>query len=530
MFAGPSGLATDGLGNLYVADNFFANTGTGNTIKKVVLATGEVTTLAGDIMSSGSADGTGAAARFSDLGGLASDGAGNLYVADVGNGAIRKVVVATATVTTVATGFDLSSLSDVAADGMGNLYFTDGLNTIQAVVLATGAVTTLAGTLTLRGSGDGIAMAARFNDPGSVALDGAGNLFVVDVQNDTIRKVVVATGVVTTLAGRPPDSDGVGAAARLAAPRGVTNDGAGNLYVADTGNLTIRKVVLATGAVTTLAVSTADCGTANEDPSSPCLLTPFDVATDGGGNLYVADRSTVWRVVLGTGTVIRLAGYPGNTCFTLVCSKDGTGEDAQFSFDSPQGIAADGAGNLYLTDTSNDTIRKITLGTALASTAEVSTPAGSAGVLGSADGFGSAALFNHPIGVTSDRGDDVYVADTENSTIRRLVLATGAVTTLAGVAGVTGSTDGTGTAALFNHPVGVTADRAGNLYVADTGNSTIRKIVLATGAVTTWVGVPGQVGVQLGRLPAGLEAPTGVSALPDGSLIIADGDAVLMLK
>ena len=217
-----------------------------STLRKVVVATGAVLTVAGSAGFTGGADGTGTAARFYSLSGLALDGTGNLYVADLLNNTIRKVVVASA------------------------------------------AVTTLAGLASGYGTIDGTGATARFYGPAGVANDGAGNLYIADVADYTIRKVVVATAAVTTLAGtagRPSGTDGTGAGAGFNGPTGVTLDGAGNLYVADSSNNTIRKVVVATGDVTTLAGMAGLSGSTDATGSAARFNNPSGVVLDAAGNL-----------------------------------------------------------------------------------------------------------------------------------------------------------------------------------------------------------------------------------------------------
>jgi len=322
-----------------------------------------------------------------------------------------------------------------------------------------GVVTTVAGSPGVTGSADGTGPAARFYGPYGLAVDGSGNVYVADSLNNTIRKMTPA-GVVTTLAGTPGvfgSADGTGPAASFWNPYGVAVDGSGNVYVADAPNNLIRKITPA-GVVTTLA------GT-RSSPGGPLgdVPDPTGVAVDGSGNVYVADRGlNVIKKVSPAGVVTTVAGtipFPG--------SADGIGTAA--SFNGPYGVAVDGSGNLYVADTGNETIRKIT------PAGVVTTLAGTAGIAGSADGTGAAARFNEPVKLTVDRWGTVYVADTNNNTIRKITHA-GVVTTLAGVAGVHGSADGTGSAATFYAPVGLAADSSGNLYVGDAGNSTIRKI------------------------------------------------------
>lgn len=318
--------------------------------------------------------------------------------------------------TSAACGTQLPTSFAMVADGAGSLYIADaGVRIVRKVDLAMGKVTTVAGTMNMAGSADGTGADARFYLPLKIALDNAGNLYVAD--DITIRKVVLSTGVVTTLAGTAGvkgSTDGTGAAARFNSPVAIAWNGADSLYISDLGSAAIRKLVLATGEVTTL---------------------------------------------------------------TGACRK---GE-----FDGIWSMATDGAGNLYFTKGLDHAIHKVVLGTC-----EVTTLAGSAEQSDSADGIGTAARFSYPEGVALDKAGNLYVIDKGNYTIRKLVLATGAVTTLAGTAGESGSADGVGAAARFLNTGGITADGAGNLYVGQDGS--VRKIAIATGTVTT---VPGTVGV-----------------------------------
>ncbi|MCI0536873.1 MAG: Ig-like domain-containing protein, partial [Verrucomicrobiales bacterium] len=322
--------------------------------------------------------------------------------------------------------------------------------------------TTLAGSAGAQGSTDSAGSAARFFSPYAVTVDSAGNVYVADTRNHTIRKITV-TGTTTTLAGaalRGGIADGTGSAAQFNQPWGIAVDSAGNVYVADRYNHTIRKVTPA-GVVTTLAGLVARRGSADGTGSAARFDQPWGVAVDGAGNVYVADyfNHTI-RKVTPAGVVTTLAGRTG-----IIGSADGTGSAAQFNY--PSGVAVDTAGNLFVADEGNHTIRKVT------TTGTVTTFAGLAGNRGSADGTGSAARFWNPYGIAVDGVGNLYVADTWNETIRKATPA-GAVTTLGGLADNPGSADGTGSAARFDHPTGVAVDRAGKLYVADSNNHTIR--------------------------------------------------------
>ena len=334
---------------------------------------------------------------------------------------------------------------------------------------AAGIVNSNAAVLTVTGT-----IAVGFNAPRGVAFDTAGNLYVVDSINQTVIKITTAGGVSTLagLAGSAGSADGTGSAARFNSPLGIAVDVSGNVYIADNANHTIRKITPA-GVVTTLAGLALNAGIADGTGSAARFFNPAGVAVDAAGNVYVADANNATVRAITPGAVVTtLAGLAGN-----IGSTDGTGNAARFS-QPMAGIALDGAGNLYVADTNNHTIRKIAPG------GVVTTLAGLAGTFGSADGTGSVARFHSPVGITVDSAGTVYVGDTSNQTIRAITPA-GVVTTLAGLAGVFGSVDGTGSAARFNIPTGLTVDSAGNVYVAESAGQSIRKITPA-GVVTTF--------------------------------------------
>lgn len=321
-------------------------------------------------------------------------------------------------------------------------------------------VTTLAGSGTL-GSTDAIGAAASFNYSSGVAVDTIGNVYVADSYNNKIRKITGA-GEVTTLAGSgiAGSADGLGIEASFNNPTGVAVDGNGNVYVADSYNNKIRKIT-ASGDVTTLAGS-GEPGTANGTGTAARFNGPSGVAVDQSGTLYVADTDNQKiRKITASGSVTNYAGSGTSG------STDGTGAEASFYY--PQGIAVDGTGTLYVADTDNQKIRKIEAG------GVVTTLAGT-GSYGSTDGTGTLASFNGPSGVAVDVNNNVFVADAGNNKIRK-ISATGEVTTLAG-SGVEGAIDGSGIEANFKYPEGVAVDGNGKVYVADGYNNKIRKISL----------------------------------------------------
>jgi sugar lactone lactonase YvrE len=607
-FFGASGVAVDSAGNLFVVDPFE------NTVRRVTPA-GVVTTFAGAAGQSGNVGGVGAAARFETPVGLAIDTADNLYVADVGNDNIRKITPA-GRVSTLAT---VTSPRGVAVDASGVVYVASDRCVINKV-MPDGAVTTLAGTAASCGHADGVGAAARFNAPYGIAIDGSGTLFVADTYTHTIRKIT-PDGTVSTLAGTPNVSgstDGVGGAAAFFYPQSLTLDPAGNLYVADTENRTIRLVTpagvvstvagvpgnarpddgpaalahfvfpvgiarssngdlfvgdgltvrkVSAGTVSTLAGRQSVRGSFNGPGPSASFNMPLGLAVDSSGNTYVADSDNhAIRKIASDGTVSRFAGTmsrgstdgalasasfdspsdvaidaagnlfvadafnhvvrmipPAGVVSTLAGlagvqgAVDGIGSSARFSY--PRSLVADGAGNIYVTDGENHTVRKIT------PDGSVSTIAGLAGQAGGADGQGSAARFNRPGGIAIDGAGNIVVADNGNHAVRRID-SSGTVTTLAGMAGVAGSADGTGSAARLRFPHGVAVVQ-GAVYVADAGNGTVRKIS-STGTVTTIAGVTGQHGVRLGS-DARLGELRGLAALDANRLVLSAEQAVLIL-
>lgn len=515
-FSSPFGIVHDKSGALYITE-----VGT-HVIRKLALATGAVTTVAGSAGHSGFRDGTGTSALFSSPKGIAVDATGALLIADASNQAIRKVVPATGEVTTVdKTNFPAPSA--LAGDDNGALHVTDSSDmTLQRLVLATGAVSLVAGERGQGGANDGTGAAAHFLAPAGVALDGAGNALLTDGSH-TIRKVVLATGAVTTVSGQarqPGDRDGIGGQARFQAPAGLVNDGQGHLLVADSSNHTIRKVEIATGAVTILAGAAGRCDVADGAGADARFCSPAALALDGTGNLFVADSSNhaVRKIVLSTAQVSTIAGYP-----RVSGSSDGSGAAARFN--GPMGIAADDTGTVYVADSDNDTIRKITVASGM-----VTTLAGAAGQTGGDDGIGSQARFNRPFALVLDGAGALFVGDTDNDTVRRINLVTAQVTTIAGSAGNSGNEDGIGADARFSGLHALALDGAGGLFVADYYNRLVRKLVLATGEVTTVVGGRNRLGVILGALPGSLTGPAGLAFAAPGTLFITDDDENVVLR
>ena len=319
----------------------------------------------------------------------------------------------------------------------------------------------LAGQVGVGGSVDGLGSQALFRLPNSIAVDQVGDVYVADTANNTLRKIA-PDGRVSTLAGVAgthghADADNAGSDARFWAPFGVAVDSAGNVYVADTANNLIREIT-PNGVVSTLAGIPGHAGHKDGAGRVAEFRNPWGVAVDDSGNVFVADMSNdLIRKISPSGTVTTLAGR-----LESGGSADGVGTAARFNH--PFALTVDHADNIYVSDSANDTVRKITPGGA------VTTLAGLPGVAGNVDGDGRSARFSNPQGLTVDDRGNIYVADTDNNLIRKIT-PSGTVTTLPVITGAVGQ---------LNRPAGVAIDHAGNLYIADTGNHVIRKTPFLT--------------------------------------------------
>ncbi len=526
---------------------------------------------------------------------ITSDPAGNFYVYDAGNFVIRKVtpqgrvsIVAgkpgvsghadgTASVATLSGGSGI-------AYSQGTLFITDNRQTVR-VVSAQGAVTTIAGQVDVQGAADGAGSAASFRSPTGVAVDLSGNVYVSDSGNHTIRRIAAGTSVVSTLAGSAGmtgNADGQGASARFNNPQGLLFDGFA-LVVADHDNSLLRRVALdGTATVTTMP------------QSGGSLVRPTGIAIDASGNYFVTGNfANVYKVTPAgvvsvyttasiqshsfDGVVVDATGTPqvldvheklptqppyGVTSLDLMAS-DGTFTERQL-VDAPQlsGLAFS-PGLIFATSAQSvivytptgaikasggflDTVRAVTTdGSGIAYVAagcgilrmlEDGTPQMIAGTAeragtrgcgavdaprGATDIWNQTARFSDPAGIARDASGVLYVADTGNSTIR-MIAANGTVTTILGAAGVPGSIDANGIASRFRGPTGLALDSSGNLFIADTGNHTIRKVTTA-GDVSTFAGAAGQAGTTDGTgTVARFSSPRGLAFGPDGTLFVAD--------
>lgn len=379
----------------------------------------------------------------------------------------------------------------------------------------TASLALFAGSLQRAGSRDGVAAAAQFNLPEGVAQDSAGTIYVADTGNHTIRRITL-DGTVSTLAGlagQPGSADGAGAAARFSSPRAVALDAAGNLYVADTGNFTIRRIAPG-GVVSTFAGAAGQSGAGTGAGALARFSEPTDLALDAGGNLYVGDGSVV-RKITPAGFVTNFAGLPMTPAVVV-------GDGALARFMRVSGVAVDGAGNVIVSESPDGAISFVGRVRRFDSQ-------------GRALGWGSAAdgvvLASWPAGLAADAAGNVYVASGGvtpispgraelHSAILR-ISPTGVIVTLAGRNNFPGSADGPGESARFQQPLGVAIGVAGGLVVADTQNHAIRSID-SRNIVSTVAGGAGVGHVDGPALAARFFAPLGLAAAADGTLFVAD--------
>lgn len=331
----------------------------------------------------------------------------------------------------------------------------------------TGTVTTFAGSSGFSGLVNGVGAAARFSLPQGMATDG-NYLYVADYLNNAIRKIDPATQTVSTFAGSSTgvsgSADGVGTAATFFRPYDITSDGT-SLYVTDYNNCTVRKIEIATAAVTTFAGTVGSCSPLTDGTGTAArFVYPQGITTDGN-SLFVTENTAVRRIDIATQVVSTFAGSTAG----VVGHVDGVGTAARFN--NLEGITTDGT-SLYVVDRYYQDIRKINIATAAVSSfagnyTNVTTST-------SNDGTGIGATFYIPIGITTD-GTNLYVVEYWGDVVRKVEIATATATTLAGTSGITGTTDGTGAVARFSSPQGITT-YCGKLFIGDQGNSSIRRI------------------------------------------------------
>jgi uncharacterized protein (TIGR03437 family) len=533
----PVGLAVDSKGNIYVADSL-------NNRVRVISSGGIINTFAGNgLLGGGLLVGDGGLAVNANLDqplGVAVDSSGNVYIADTAHNLIREVSTNGYIMTLagdslpsytgdtfLAVNAEIDHPADVAVDSNGNVYIADTNNSVvRMITTSTGVISTFAGSSTTVGySGDNAAAtAAGLIEPYALAIDSSTNVYIAERADGRIRQVN-SKGIINTLVGTGTlGFSGDGSAANKAdlnLPTGVAVDSSGNIYIADSANLRVRKAANG-GNAGTIATIAGNGGMSYSGDGGQAikaqLNTPEAVAVDSAGNLYVADTSNnVVRKVTAAGIISTFAGN-GTAGF----GGDGSAA-ASAQLNAPQGVAVDTAGNVYIADTGNARVRKVT------AAGVISTYAGSGTAGYAGDGaVSTSAQLNDPTGVALDSAGNLYIADFGNNVVRK-VTSGGTISTVAGdgLQGY-GGDGGLATKAALYGPHAVAVDSGGNLYIADSQNSRIR-LVTPSGSISTvaGTGVSGYIGDGGLASNAQIANPSGIAVDSTGGIYISDGSSVV---
>ncbi len=574
---GPYGVAVDAAGNLYIADTY------NNVVRKVAAGTGTISTVAGNgFKSSGSEggySGDGGPATSAELYwplGVAVDIGGNLYIADTYNQAIRKVTAGTGTIATVAgntsqcnspggdggsaTSVALCYPASVSVDNAGKFYFAESSSsrvrevTISAPAPAsttTAPVFSVAAgtypnpqTVTLSDSTPGAAIYVTMDGTPATTHSPGYNGPINVTGTVTVNAIAVAPGslpsnsvtatftisspptsIITTVAGNGlygfSGAGGPALSAQLAYPHGLTIDSAGNIYFADSTNMVVWQVSAKTGEISIVAGNGTEGDNGDGGLATNAeFIYPLGVAVDSAGNLYISDYfgNTIRKVTAATGTISTIAGSPFRIGYP---GYNGDGGQATAAFlDAPSGLALDSAGNLYIADTNERVVRKITASTGIITTFAGNGSYGAAGDGGPAT---SAALIA-PFALAFDGAGNLYIADGYGGRIRKVAAGSGIITTVAGDGNQNGSSGDGGLAvnAELDAP-GIAVDASGNLYVSS-WPSTIREISASTGIIDKIVGngYAGYSGDGGSATVAEISGPQGIAFDAAGNLYIAD--------
>jgi uncharacterized protein (TIGR03437 family) len=542
----PQGLALDSGGNIYIADS------QNNRVRKVSTS-GTITTFAGDGTVNppnfwGDA-GPATAASLHLPTGLAIDSAGNVYIAVSNDHTVRIVTtdgiinifagagyqgyygdyaadtigsVTTVTNVGTATTAGLSNPQDVAIGPNNTIVIADtGNGAIRSVTLTktsigpAGTISTISGSGGIGLSGDGTAIGLAMLAPFSLAADSSGNIYIAEFGTNRIRKLDTKGNIATAIGDGNQGFAGDGGApnkVEMYLPTGVAVDSAGNIYFADSNNNRVRK--LSGSTVGTIAGNGLLSRSGDGGPATSAQLNaPLGVALDNSGNLYIADTgNNQVRKVTASGVISTVAGTG-----TAGSTGDG-GAATAAQLNAPQGLAVDAAGNLYIADVQNHKVRKVSGGT-------ITTVAGSGTAgFGGDGGAAPSAQLNLPIGVAVDASNNLYIAEFGNNRVRK-VAGSGNISTLAGT-GVNGySGDGAqATSAQLNGPQAVAVDSTGNVYIGDAANNRIRKVA-ANGVITTFAGTGagGFSGDGGAATSAQVANPVALAVDSVGNVYVSDG-------
>ncbi len=520
----PLSVCFDHLGNLYIAD-------TNNHRIRKVDQNGIITTVAGNGTSGYSGDqGLAINAQLNYPTDMVVDKAGILYISDTNNHRIRRVAGNGIITTYVGTGTpgdsgdggaavdaEISGPQGLAIDESRNLYIADTMNNRIRKVDINGTIITVAGSGQYDDTGDGaLAINASMKSPSGVDVDSSGNLYIADTFNNKIRKVD-KDGIITTVAGSGmygfTGDDGPAIQAQIDSPSDVAVDRLGNLYISDYGNQRIRKVRI-DGTITTIAGDGTDGFAGDGGPARNAqLYFPYGIVADTAGSVFIADsNNNRIRKISSTGLITTIAG---NGFFAY--SGDG-GAGINAALNSPSSIAVDTVGNIFIADSYNHVVRKLTPDGSITTVAGN----GTSGFSGDGDDAVLAQL-NTPSGVAVDRDGNLYISDKYNNRVRKVNPA-GVITTVVGTGHYGDSGDfGPGTDATMKYPAGLAMDNTGNLYIADQNNHRIRKLS-KNGIITTVAGkgIAGYWGENSPAVNAMLNYPADVAIDSNGVIYIAD--------
>jgi uncharacterized protein (TIGR03437 family) len=521
----PQGVALDAAGDIFISDSL-------NNVVREVTPDGIISSVVGTAAPGYTGDGGQAQnAQLDRPGGIAFDKSGNLYIADSGNNVVREVLP-DGTISTfagineagyagdagLANAANLTNPEDVAIDSNGNVFIADTGNAVIREV-TNGNISTFAGTGAVGHTGDGgKAYLATLDEPQGVAVDSSGNLYISEFGDNQIRKVT--NDVITTIAGTSVfgfgGDGGAATKAELANPWGIAVDSGGNAYVADLWNYRIRKIS-SSGTMSTVAGNGLFSYSGDGASAAKSELDgPQGVAMDAAGNVYIADtQNNVVRRIASNGVITTFVG-------TGVAGSNGDGgQAAAAQLDKPQSVAVDATGNVYIADTQNSRVRVVT------ADGSINTFAGTGNGGYSGDGGQAvSAQLNQPYGLTFDASGSLYIADFNNSRVRK-VTPDGNIATVAGNGGTFFNGDGGQAASsALNRPQSVAVDSAGDVYIADTQNNRVR-MVATNGIITTvaGTGAAGFSGDGGQALKAQLTVPGSVAVDSDGNLYIGDSNA-----
>ena len=534
-----------------------------NVVRRVDGTTGTITIFAGDPGGTGALGGPATSYALNSIDGLACDSAGNLYIAEWG--AVLKVNAATGDITQIAVTTNSPNFgyfAGIAIDSSQNIYVSDSTNNVVRKIDTKGNNTVFAGRFTWTTGGDGgPAIQAGLSSPHGLAVDGAGNVYIADSSDETIREVNTS-GIINTVAGALYDcctASGDGSPAKdvgLDYPKTIAVDKAGNIYAADWPSDKVRKFTVsapppstaAAPPIFSLAAGTyADAQTLTMRDTTPgaeiyvSLNGSAPTTTGQGyhGPINVTGSVTIQAVALAPGY---LPSSPTKGAYTISAAPTAVistvagsnvygftgfgGAATSARIEDPQAVAFDGAGNLYIADSANSVVWMVA-----AATGNISVVAGTGTSGEGADGgLAIATALSSPGGVAVDKAGNLYIADYGNGTIRMVAAQTGIMTTFAGPGQYRTLGDGGPATSAFlgDFFYGLAFDSAGNLYLADASNYRIRMIAAKTGIITTVAG--GGTANQLGdggpATAASLANPTDVTLDPAGNLYILDsGDS-----